>query len=254
MSAPTVPLAPTLGAAKSLAHVAVWVFDLDNTLYPPDGSVFPQIDRRIRDYIAAYLGVDPAEAYRIQKHFFHTYGTSLLGMTREHGAEPRAFLNYVHDIDLTVIATDLDLRAALERLPGRKLVFTNADAAYATRVLHRIGIADCFEAIFDIEAAGFLPKPHAATYQRLLAAHRIDPATAALLDDLPRNLAPAAALGMTTIWVKNDAEWVTDAGVTPDHTVERLGAWLHAVATRGAIDTPTAPAMVPRQRPDQVTP
>lgn len=250
MSTPTPPRLPAGNFAKSLADIDVWVFDLDNTLYPPKSSLFPQIDTRIRDYIANFLGVLPEEAYRIQKHFFHTYGTSLMGMTREHGAEPRPFLDYVHDIDMSVIEPDSALCSALEQLPGRKLVFTNADARYATRVLERIGIGHCFETIFDIEAAGYLPKPHAATYRRMLAEHGVDPATAVMFDDLPRNLVPAAELGMTTVWVSNTAEWVTETGVAPDHTVEHLADWLHTevlpLAPRPAIDTPTAPAMVPR--------
>lgn len=246
--------------AATLAHVDTWVFDLDNTLYPVACGPYPQIDQRIRDFIARALGLDAEEARRRQKRYFHTYGTSLLGMSREHGTEPRAFLDYVHDVDLTCIPADRELDAALAALPGRKIVFTNADSAYSERVLARIGIRAHFEAIFDIEAADYLPKPHRATYERMLVQHRIDPRRSAMVEDLPRNLAPAAALGMTTVWIRNDGEWASrdlraigaerpseappddrqDAlkrqfasdGASAQHIVDHLPSWLRQISVR----------------------
>jgi putative hydrolase of the HAD superfamily len=229
----------------AFAHVEAWVFDLDNTLYPVARGPYPQIDRRIRDFIAHALRLDPDAAYQRQKHYFHTYGTSLLGMSREHGTDPKEFLAYVHDVDLTCIPADPGLDEALAALPGRKIVFTNADAPYAERVLDRIGIRRHFELIFDIEAAGYLPKPHRATYERMLARAGVDARAAAMIEDLPRNLEPAAALGMTTVWVQNDGEWAlpdsrrdtlkrqyAEIGGRADHVVEHLESWMRAIAVR----------------------
>ena len=229
----------------AFAHVEAWVFDLDNTLYPVARGPYPQIDTRIRDFIARALGLDPQAAHDRQKHYFHTYGTSLMGMSREHGTDPKEFLAYVHDVDLTCIPADPGLDAALGELPGRKIVFTNADVAYSERVLDRIGIRRHFELIFDIEAADYLPKPHRATYERMLAHARIDPRKAVMVEDLPRNLEPAAALGMTTVWVKNDGEWAlpgegrealrrqyAEIGARAHHVVEHLESWIRAIAVR----------------------
>ncbi|MBM3507226.1 MAG: pyrimidine 5'-nucleotidase [Alphaproteobacteria bacterium] len=229
----------------ALAHVDAWVFDLDNTLYPVACGPYPQVDRRIRDFIARALGTDEVEAYCRQKHYLHTYGTSLRGMTHEHGTDPQEFLRYVHDVDLSCIPTDPNLDAALGQLPGRKVIFTNADVPYAERVLDRIGIRRHFEMIFDIVAADYLPKPHRASYERMLAAADIEPRRSAMIEDLPRNLEPAAELGMTTVWVKNDGEWVisderrdtlkrqyAETGARAHHVVEHLESWICAVAVR----------------------
>jgi putative hydrolase of the HAD superfamily len=227
---------------KAFAHVDTWVFDLDNTLYPVACGPYPQIDARIRDYIARTLNLAPDEAHRKQKQYFYTYGTSLLGLIREHGTDPQAFLSYVHDVDLACIPADPALRDALQDLQGRKIIFTNADTPYAERVLERLGIADCFTGIFDIVAAEYVPKPHLATYERMLARHGVTPRTAAMVEDLPRNLEPAAQLGMTTVWIKNDGAWALPPDGKADlmrefaamghghHVVEDLAAWVRAVA------------------------
>ncbi|MDA1132330.1 MAG: pyrimidine 5'-nucleotidase [Proteobacteria bacterium] len=219
-----------------LAHVDAWVFDLDNTLYPHESALFPEIDRRIRAFVGNALGIDAAEAHRVQKHYFRTYATTLRGMVENHGTDPRAFLDFVHDIDLSRIQPDPEMRRALARLPGKKIVFTNADAKYADRVLHRLGLAGAFDAVFDIEAAAWLPKPNPATYARMVAETGIDPGRAVFVEDLPRNLAPAAMLGMVTVWVRNDAEWAaSDPGdAAADHVIDSLRQWLCGLAAEVA--------------------
>lgn len=246
--------APPQAAARlpnpaAFAHVKTWVFDLDNTLYPVGAGPYPQVDRRIRDYIGRALGLDEEQAYRRQKRYFRTYGTSLLGMTREHGTDPKDFLAYVHDVDVTCIPQDPQLADALAHLDGRKIVFTNADTAYAERVLARVGIRFHFDAIFDIEAAGYLPKPHQVSYEKMLNTHGVDPATAVMVEDLPRNLVPAAALGMTTVWVKNDGRWALaderreelmrqfgEDGKAAHYVADHLASWLRAAAGASAAD------------------
>ncbi len=189
-----------------LSRIDTWVFDLDNTLYPPSSGLFPLIDVRMGAFIARLLNCDLAEARQVQKRYFHDYGMTLAGLIRHHGVDPEAFLADVHAIALDNIGPCARLATALARLPGRRLIFTNADADYARRVLEQRGIADLFEGIFDIRAADYVPKPQPATYHRLCTRHGIDPARAAFVDDMAQNLSPAKALGMATIWLDNGSE------------------------------------------------
>jgi len=183
-----------------------FLFDMDNTLYPPSAGLFAQIDRRMEAYVGRLLGLDRVAARQVQKRYFHEHGTTLRGLMLSHGVDPHEFLAEVHDIDCSVLVPDARLRAALLALPGRRLVFTNGDRAYAERVLSALGILDCFEAIFDIEAAGWHPKPDPRAYRQLVAAHGLDPARALFAEDMAHNLMPAKALGMTTLWVNNGSE------------------------------------------------
>lgn len=203
MTAPADP-APDLG------HVEAWVFDLDNTLYPADCNLFRQIDARMAEFIRLRLGVDEAEARRLQKGFYVRYGTTLAGLMREHAVRPEDFLGYVHDIDLSVVPANADLAALIAGLPGRKFVFTNGSVRHAERVMSRLGFLDPFDAIFDIAAADYLPKPHAATYERFMDACGVDAKEAAMFDDLAHNLEAAYGLGMTTVLVSSAAEWIAD--------------------------------------------
>lgn len=217
--------------AADLAHVETWIFDLDNTLYPARSRLFDQVDRRIAAYIAEWLGVDRTEARRLQKRYFRDYGTTLRGLMVKHGMAPGPFLEYVHDIDLSPLAPSAALGAALARLPGRKLVFTNADVPYAERVMARLGIERHFSAIYDIAAAGWIPKPFPDAYRRLTTLHAVEPARAVLFEDILRNLEPAAALGMATVWVRNEDAWARsgDAHIAPDYVTDDLPAWLEAM-------------------------
>ena len=214
----------------ALQHVDVWLFDLDNTLYPARADLFAQIDRRMTDFVARLLGLDPAEARRVQKGYFHAHGTTLAGLMAEHGVDPDAFLAEVHDIEMDVLDHDAPLAAAIARLPGRKLVFTNGDAPYAARVLARLGLAESFEAIHDIHAMGLMPKPAVSAYRGLCDLHGIAPGRALFVDDMARNLAPAKAIGMTTVWVDNGSEQSPDPERRfIDHIVTELTPWLEAL-------------------------
>jgi putative hydrolase of the HAD superfamily len=191
---------------SALSHVETWIFDLDNTLYPASANLFGLIDERMALFIQNLLGCDPAEARRVQKRLFRDEGTTLAGLMANHDTDPTAFLDFVHDIALDRIAEDSAVAAALTRLPGRKLIFTNADTAYARRVLEKLGLGQTFCAVHDIAASGYIPKPDPRAYERLCADHRIDPAHAVFVEDMARNLAPAKALGMTTVWINNGSE------------------------------------------------
>ncbi len=214
-----------------LRTAEAWLFDLDNTLYPVTTDLFSQIDVKMRDYIAGFLGVDPDQAYRLQKQYFRDYGTSLRGLMHCHGMEPGPFLDHVHDIDVDVLSASPALEAALARLPGRKLVFTNASIRHAERVMDRLGISHHFDAVFDIVEAKYVPKPEPEIYEILVERHGLDTSRTVMVEDIARNLAPAAALGMTTAWVRNDSEhglFGADEGYV-HHVVDDLAEWLQDV-------------------------
>ena len=215
----------------------VWIFDLDNTLYPAECNLFAQIDDRMGRFIATRFRLEPAEAKILQKRFFQNHGTTLRGLMLEHAVPPEEFLAYVHDIDLSPIGPAPDLDRALHSLPGRKLVFTNGSVEHAERVLNRLGIGRHFEAVFDIRAAGYRPKPDPEPYLRLVRRFGIEPRAATMVEDIARNLEPAAALGMTTVWVPNEREWSRAADVTPDyidHVAEDLVLWLERAVQTSA--------------------
>lgn len=214
-----------------LDHVRTWVFDLDNTLYPASADLFGLVDRRMTAFVGDLLGVDPVEARRIQKHHFHVHGTTLSGLMADHGIDPHDFLRYVHDVELDALAEDRRLVGLIARLPGRKLVFTNGDADYAGRVLARLGLGGSFEAIHDIHACAYQPKPQAHAYRSMTEALGVDPTAALFADDMVRNLVPAKAIGMATLWVDNGSEQADapfDAAAV-DHRTADLGDWLETV-------------------------
>jgi len=196
-----------MGLKEESSAKKTWVFDLDNTLYPAECDLFSQVDRKMSAFVAALFGVDHLEARRVQKRYFLDYGTTLKGLMERHGVDPHAFLAEVHDIDISAIAPDPALSEALEGLGGRKLVFTNASAGYAERILDRLGIARQFDGLYDIAAADFEPKPRAETYARFVDRFGVAPAGAVMIEDMARNLPPAAALGMTTVWLRTSYEW-----------------------------------------------
>ncbi len=182
-------------------RVETWVFDLDNTLYPAECNLFAQIDQRMTSFIGTLFDVEPQEARRIQKDYYYTYGTTLGGLMELHQLPPEAFLDYVHDIDLAPVNESPELSAALERLPGRKFIFTNGSRHHAERVAEKLGVLHHFDDLFDITASGYTPKPHAEAYERFVTAHGVDARMAAMFEDLPHNLENPHLLGMATVLV-----------------------------------------------------
>ena len=209
-------------------RVEAWLFDLDNTLYPSSCDLFGQVDRRIRSFIAALLDIDHEAAHRVQKRYFLEHGTTMRGLMERHGVDPEGFMAYVHDIDLSPLAANPALDAALAALPGRKVIFTNASAAHAARVTERLGIGHHFDGVFDIGAAAYQPKPRPDGYRRLVAELAIDPERMVFIEDSARNLAPAAALGITTVWVAGETSWAGDGRAEDyvDLVIEDLTDWL----------------------------
>lgn len=221
-----------------LDQLETWVFDLDNTLYPASSSLFPQIDVRMRTFIARQLGISLDEAFVLQKRYYREFGTTLRGLMTVHGWEPADFLAYVHDIDHTVLDVAPRLDQALARLPGRKLIFTNGSERHAEKVLARLGIERHFDGIFDIAAARYVPKPQPECYDGMVRRFGFDPRAAAMVEDIHRNLVPAAALGMTTVWVRQDNHPDFKVVIQDDddlghvhHVTEDLPHWLEQVGT-----------------------
>ena len=218
---------------QNLRHTPTWVFDLDNTLYHGVHGLFEQIDIRMRQYLAKYLDVHEDEAFHVQKSYFREYGTTLRGMMINHQMDPKPYLDFVHDIDITAIPPNPALNNVLDTLPGRKLIFTNADLAHAERVLNRLGITDHFEGVFDIKDADYVPKPEPEVYDRLLKRFDFDPTQAVMVEDIARNLKPARALGMTTVWVRPVTECAVSReepeGDHVDIETDDLVEWLESL-------------------------
>lgn len=194
-------LIPAAAARRGFDHIGTWVFDLDNTLYPASCNLFAQVDRRMSEYIARMLGVPQAHARHLQKAYYRQFGTTLAGLMRVHKLPPGPFLEYVHDIDVSVVPRSPELEAAISALPGRRLIFTNGSRRHAENVAEKLGVLHLFEDICDIAALDYVPKPERAAFDSLLRLHGVDPATSAMFEDMPHNLEVPHALGMKTVLV-----------------------------------------------------
>lgn len=216
---------------KTFDHINCWIFDLDNTLYPASVNLFALIDERMGLYIQGLLGCDKIEAKRVQKAHFHEHGTTLSGLMASHDVDPKHFLDFVHDISMDRLSPNPALVAALARLPGRKLIYTNGDRDYAARVLGALGLGESFEAIHDIHDSALLPKPDPRSYTMMCDALAVDPARALFVEDMARNLKPAKALGMTTVWVNNGSEYGHAEACASfiDHEIDCTSNWLNAI-------------------------
>jgi len=216
-------------------HVKSWIFDLDNTLYCAGNGIFAQIESRMTDYLAAFLNLPRDQARVRQKELYRQYGTTLNGLMREHDCDAEDYLGFVHDIDLDALGPDAALSAALAALPGKRFVFTNGCRDHARRILERLEMAHLFEVVWDIRTIGFAPKPQVSAYDRVVAAGGVNPRESAMFDDIARNLVPARALGMTTVWLKTDAPWGNHGPLMDvsagdiDHETDNLTQFLQSI-------------------------
>ena len=193
--------APEKRDLADFRRVEAWVFDLDNTLYPPHSDLWPQIDARITAYMGALFGLDGMSSRALQKYYYQRYGTTLSGLIREYQIHPEEFLRFVHDIDRSTLDPNPALAQAIEALPGRKLILTNGSHGHALATAKQLGIDHLFDGMFAIEHADYLPKPHLLTYQRFFERHDVDPARAAMFEDIVHNLEAPHASGMLTVLV-----------------------------------------------------
>lgn len=188
----------------AFAHVTQWVFDLDNTLYPPHMRLFDQIEVLMTDYVVQAIGVDRPEADRLRSQYWRQYGTTLAGLMAEHDLDPDPYLHAVHQVDMSHMEPDATLADHIRALPGRRIVYTNGSAPYAERVLAARGLSGLFDAIYGVEHAGYRPKPEQAAFEAIFAKDGIQPDAAAMFEDDPRNLAAPHAMGMRTVHVAPD--------------------------------------------------
>jgi len=186
---------------QDFSHVRAWVFDLDNTLYPPEARLFDQIEARMTDFVMRTLGLSRPEADRLRRTYWEEYGTTLAGLMERHGVDPGPYLHEVHEISLDPLRPDPALHDRIRDLPGRRIVHTNGSAPYAERVLAARGLLGLFDAVCGIEHTAFQPKPRRVAHEAACIAAAVDPSAAAMFEDDPRNLFAPHAMGMRTVHV-----------------------------------------------------
>ncbi len=235
----------TLLELKAYSRVREWVFDLDNTLYPHHSNLFDQIDKRMTSYVSELMQLERLEARKIQKDYYHRYGTTLRGLMLEHEIDTDEFLEFVHDIDHTPIEPDPALATAIQQLPGRKFIYTNGSRKHAEAVAARLGIVDHFEDIFDIVAADLVPKPAPEPYQKFFDETGIDPKSGAMFEDLVKNLRVPKQAGMLTTLIVPlgtrdvlQEEWELEKRIDDpvDFVTDDLAAYLQDILAAIATD------------------
>lgn len=181
----------------------VWVFDLDNTLHNATPHIFPHINRSMTAYLQEHLKLGVKEANELRIDYWQRYGATLTGLMKHHGTDPDHFLWHTHQFPKLpeMVLREPRLRWALKRLPGRKLVFSNAPVHYAREVLKLMQVDDLFDDVFAIEQARYRPKPETAGFRRLLRKHGLQAGQCVMVEDSAENLRTAKQLGMRTVWV-----------------------------------------------------
>lgn len=187
--------------SQSFEHVTTWVFDLDQTLYPPEMRLFDQIEVRMTAYVMTSLGVDEDTANKLRQDYWRDHGTTLAGLMRLHDVDPAPYLYDVHDIDFSVLTPDSRLADAIAALPGRKIIYTNGTADYARNVTAARGLSGLFEAIYGVEHADFHPKPEETAFEKVFSLDGFDRTRAAMFEDEARNLIVPKSMGLRTVHV-----------------------------------------------------
>lgn len=221
-------------SSLNLNKINSWIFDLDNTLYHPSLKIFEEIDSRMQKFISLRLGIGLKEAWTLQKKYFRKYGATLKGLMKFHQIDPKQFLNYVQKIDLEKIKVNPELKSALAKLNGTKIVYTNSTKNYANRILKRLGLKKSFDGIFDIIDANYIPKPSYRSYKMLLKNFNLIPEESIIFEDLPQNLVPASKLGMRTVWVKNEEtqNLRNNYALSINFTTKNLTKWIQKLTRK----------------------
>ena len=176
---------------KNLSYIKNILFDCDGVLYSDLEAVFGQVSRKMTEYISSKLNVDLKKAKELQTNYFHKYNTSLNGLMIHHEIDPKEFLDFVHDIDLSFLEKDTTLRYELENINLRKFVFTNGSQNHVKHITTTLGIDDQFEGIFDIVDAEYHPKPEAKAFDLMIKKFKIDPKETLYIEDIAKNLSPS---------------------------------------------------------------
>ena len=214
-----------------LKNIRYWVFDLDNTLYPNTTNLFAKIDVLMCKFIETNLGVSAREALAIKDTYFHEHGTTLNGLMKNHKIDAEEFLEFVHDIDYSLLKKDVELAKEIKKLPGEKIIFTNGTKKHAQKVTEQLGIESNFYKIFDIVDAQFIPKPEMEPYKKLISTYQIDTKNSIFIEDIAKNLLPAHELGMKTAWVENDDTYCKEGfdGKHVHYKIKKLSDFLRTI-------------------------
>ena len=195
---------------KFKEKINTWIFDLDNTLYSADSGIFQQVHKLMGEFISKNLKMDMVEAKKLQSKYYKQHGTTLRGLMDNHGVEPDYFLDEVHKLDYSIVGPDEVLNKELEKIQGRKIIYTNANKKHVVDVLERINLANFFDEIFDIKMANYIPKPEIRPYEQIVDIFNINPSSSAMFDDIAKNLVPAKKVGFTPVWVDAGYENFSD--------------------------------------------
>ena len=190
--------------------INTWIFDLDNTLYSADSGIFQQVHIFMGEFISKYLNIEINEAKKLQKKYYKKHGTTLRGMMDNHSVDPDLFLSEVHKLDYSIVDPNEELNKQLEKLKGRKIIYTNANRQHADEILKRLKLTHIFTEIFDIKNANYIPKPEITPYEQIIKDYEINPSKAIMFDDIAKNLVPAKNIGFTTIWINAGYENFSD--------------------------------------------
>jgi len=190
--------------------ITTWIFDLDNTLYSADSGIFQQVHALMGEFISKNLNIDIKESKELQKKYYKQHGTTLRGLMDNHNIDPDHFLSEVHNLDYSIVGPNKELNKELEKLEGRKIIYTNANLQHAENVLEKLGLTHMFKEIFDIKSANYIPKPEILPYQKIITDFNIDSSRAAMFDDIAKNLVPAKKVGFASVWIDAGYENFSD--------------------------------------------
>jgi len=195
---------------KFKEKINTWIFDLDNTLYSADSGIFQQVHNLMGEFISKNLNLDIHEAKKLQSKYYKQHGTTLRGMMDNHGIDPDYFLDEVHKLDYSIVGPNKRLNEELQKLEGKKIIYTNANKKHVEDVLKRIDLTNFFDEIFDIKMANYIPKPEIKPYEQIINLFNIKPDSSAMFDDIAKNLVPAKKVGFTPIWIDAGYENFSD--------------------------------------------
>ena len=214
-----------------LGDVDTWIFDLDNTLYPASSNLFARVSKRMTYFIQKEFQLEEEPARDLQHKMFRKYGTTMRGLMTEYDMDAEEFLHFVHDIDVSDMNKDPELAELLSKLPGRRLIYTNGSVPHAKRITGQLGIEHLFEDIFDIVASRFVPKPAPEPYDEMINKFKVDPKRSLMVEDMAKNLRPAADLGMITVWLRHSKDWSSEDSVGGHihHEIDDLKLWLKSI-------------------------
>ena len=195
---------------KIKEKINTWIFDLDNTLYSADSGIFQQVHKLMGEFISNNLNMDMPQAKKLQAKYYKQHGTTLRGLMDNHGIDPDYFLDEVHRLDYSIVSSNKILNQELNKLEGRKIIYTNANKKHAIDVLDRIDLTNFFDEIFDIKMANYIPKPELKPYKQIIDLFNINPDTSAMFDDIAKNLVPAKKVNFTSVWIDAGYENFSD--------------------------------------------